>query len=112
MGVLGIAAAAIGLLRGSMVLLSVGGALLAVALLSPGLSRPLASAWGSLGRALGRVNTVLILGGVYLLVLTPLALVRRLLGQGDRRFRSTRRERSTWEVRNHRIVRGDLDRPW
>lgn len=87
-------------------------ALAAVAAFLPGLARPLAAGLGTLARAIGRVNAWILLGFAFLVVLTPLAVVRRLIGRGHPAFRAPRERPSTWIVRAHRFGPDDLTRPW
>ncbi len=56
------------------------GLVAAVALLKPALLGPIERRWMRLAEAIGRVNTFIILVVVYYLLLTPVALVLRLLG--------------------------------
>ena len=57
----------------------VGIALLALALASPSLLERPAAAWLAFGDRLARVTTPIVLAFIYLLVITPLGVVRRTL---------------------------------
>ena len=61
-------------------LLITSAALLAVALLLPVLLKPAAFLWYNLAEVLGFVSSRLLLSLIFFLVVTPVALVRRMLG--------------------------------
>lgn len=65
-----------------------GAAFLLLSLLAPRLLRPLNQVWTRVGQALHTVTNPLILGAVFFLVITPSAVIRRLLGKDSlqRRF--------------------------
>ena len=88
-------------------------ALLLTGLFVQGVAAWISRAWWKFATFLGGVNAKVLLGLVYLLVLTPIALVYRAL-HGD--FLVLKRRRgagaSYWTERNHRYEAGDLDRPW
>jgi hypothetical protein len=67
-----VAALALGLL-GALVALMAG--------LRPSLLAPTARAWSRVGEAIAGVTTPLMLGAVYFVVITPMALLRRTLGR-------------------------------
>jgi len=82
---------------------------LILALIAPGLLRQPYRAWMALGHALGWVNSHVILGLVFIVVLQPIAYVMRLLGHDPLRRKkhhgnqSYREERKTLEVDFNRI---------
>lgn len=88
-------------------------ALLLVGLFVQGLASWISRAWLKFATFLGGVNAKVLLSLVYLLVLTPIALVYRAF-HGD--FLTLKRRSgagaSYWKERNHRYGAGDLDRPW
>src|SRR5271154_6917062 len=59
--------------------LALGALFLLVALLQPGLLRPLNRIWTKLGLLLGRVVSPIVTGVMFFLVVTPIALIFRLL---------------------------------
>lgn len=75
---------AIGVWRGGGIatdgLLAVGGALTLAALAVPTRLGPVERAWMRLARAISSVTTPIVMGAMYLLVLTPVGWVRRLFG--------------------------------
>ena len=60
-------------------LLAPASALLGLAWLAPAALRPLARAWQALGEVLHRVTNPLVMGLLFYLMLTPVALLRRSL---------------------------------
>jgi len=68
--------------------LILAGSLIAVGLAAPRALKPVHRWWMRLGHALGWVNTRLLLGTVYFLVLTPIGAAMRLIGRDplDRRL--------------------------
>lgn len=83
------------------VLLLLGAALLPVHL------RPVQRAWMAMAEALSRVTNPVVLGLVYLLVITPIGLLMRLLGKNP--IRRSPRDGSYW-VQRDEGAREDLHR--
>jgi hypothetical protein len=77
------------------VLVSIAAAFLAAALLVPPVLRPLYVPWRWFGFVMGFFMTRVILTVFYFLVITPFAVVRRLLGK-DSLERSLDRDAATW----------------
>lgn len=81
-----------------------------------GLSIPLAGkyihlGWMGIAKVLGFVNSHIILGVVFFLVLTPLALLRRL-GRKDPLQLHKKPSGSYFSDRTHKYGAGDLKNPW
>lgn len=57
------------------------GILGALAIVTPNWLRPVYKGWMRFGLALSRITTPIIMGIVFFLLITPMALVRRLLGK-------------------------------
>ena len=62
------------------VLASLGGVLVLAGLAVPTLLGPVERAWMALAHAISKVTTPIVMAVIYLLVLTPIGLVRRLAG--------------------------------
>ena len=77
-----------------------GGVLVIPGLLMPGFLAPFYRVWMAVGRALGWVNTRLILGLTYYIVFAPVGLVMRLLGR-DPMQRGREPEAETYRVSRH-----------
>jgi hypothetical protein len=86
------------------------GVLAGFALAAPGLLRPIHTVWMQGAEALGWLNTRLLLGLVYFLIMTPTGLLLRLLGR-DPLDRQLRDRPSYWRKREpHPDPRGTLER--
>ena len=67
-----------------------------IALVCPPILGPLNRAWAKFGLLLGRLVNPLILGVVFFLVITPMAVVRRLLGKDSLHLESKPGLESYW----------------
>jgi len=84
-----------------------------VNMIAPQVFRPLAVVWFALSHAIGFVMSRLLLSIVYLLVVTPVGLVRRMAGKDSLRLRAFRTsDDSVMVTRNHRFAAGDLEKPY
>jgi len=79
-----------------------GAALLMLGLtwLYPKMLRPLNMAWMSLGLWLGKIVSPVVLGLVFLLLFTPLALVLRLCGRDELALKRSPSSKSYWQTRS------------
>jgi Saxitoxin biosynthesis operon protein SxtJ len=73
----------------------------------------IARAWLKFGGALGAVNSRIILGAIFYLFLTPIALLARLT-RGDFLHLKKRAgaDRSYWHARNHAYTAEDIGKLW
>jgi hypothetical protein len=84
-----------------------------VNLVAPQVFRPLVPLWFGLGHMLGAVSSRVLMFLVFALVVTPIGLLRRVLGKDSLRLRAFRSgEESVLVVRNHTFTGGDLERPY
>lgn len=67
--------------------------------------------WTSLGKALGFVNSRILLGVIFFFVLTPLALLRRLGSKDPLQLRK-KPSGTYFAERNHAYSPKDLENPW
>ena len=74
--------------------------LFVVTLARPSILGPLNRAWAKLGLLLGQVFNPILLGVVFFLVVTPMAVIRRLLGKDSLRLKSKPSLESYWIDRN------------
>ena len=74
--------------------------LFVITLARPSILGPLNRAWFKFGLLLGQVVNPLILGVVFFLVITPMAVIRRLLGKDSLRLKSKPSLESYWIDRN------------
>jgi hypothetical protein len=74
-------------------------------LLAPAALRPVHRGWMAFGDVAGWINSRLVLGVVFFALITPLGLIRRLLG------RDPMRRGSQHNLDSYRIVRDERPRP-
>ncbi len=67
--------------------LAAGLVLAAVTWIAPNVLTPLNRAWMKLGERLGRLMNPLVLGVIFLLVITPLGIVLRIFGRDELRLK-------------------------
>ncbi len=79
------------------VLWAFGGALGLLALAAPGPARPVHKVWMGFAHVLGRINTTILLSVFYYLVVTPLALIFKLIGRDALHRRFDPSAASYWE---------------
>ncbi len=87
-------------------------ALLVLPLIPGKAASRLAALWLGFSEILGAVNTKVLLGAVYFLLLTPLALVFRLLHRGGFNAKSDPAAVSYFEEKKHVFAAADLEEPW
>ncbi len=87
---------------------SLAGTLWLLGVVMPAKLGPLYRAWMALAHAISKVTTPIFLGVMWLLVITPFALVGRLLGHQP--LLHPQREGSYWQTREHARRRSDLKR--
>jgi hypothetical protein len=82
-------------------------------MIAPLVFRPVAAGWFGLSHAIGFVMSRVLLSIVYLLVVTPVGLVRRMAGKDSLRLRGFRADNESVMVeRNHRFAAADLEKPY
>ena len=87
--------------------------LLVIGMVVPVSMKPLAWAWFGLSHLLGQVMSRILLGIVYLLLVLPIGLVRRLFGKDSMRLKLwKRRDASCFVERAHVFTAEDLKNPY
>lgn len=82
-----------------------------------GLAIPIAAkyihlGWMGLAKVLGFINSHILLGVIFFIILTPLALVRRIFSKADE-LQLKRKDSDTYfTTRDHTYTSADLDNPW
>lgn len=94
--------------RVPVVLGSLGGALLVAGVLVPTLLGPVLRGWMGFAHLLSKVTTPIFMGIVYFVVITPIGLIRRMIGKNAMIPASTPAT-GYWAVRDPN-VRGDMRR--
>ena len=85
--------------------------LLLAALLSKTFRDTFSKYWMKLGEALGYVNSKIILSIIFLLVLLPMVLLRKLFSKSSGQLQE-KKEGSMWVKREHTYGAGDLEKMW
>jgi hypothetical protein len=86
-------------------------ALVGLAATAPSLLRPVYRGWMTFGLVMSRVTTPLLLGILFLLVVTPIAMVRALRGD-DRLSRRYAPDATSYRVVSKPPTARDLERPF
>jgi hypothetical protein len=73
-----------------------------VTLVAPKLLAPFNRAWFALGQLMGRIVSPIILGAIFFILLTPVAIVTRLFGRDELRLKR-RAVKSYWLKRQNNI---------
>lgn len=82
-----------------------------IGLLFPWLGGWITIGWTKLAQGLGWINGRVLLSAVFFLVLTPIAMLRKL-GGGGKALALKRTAGSHWSVRDHTYAAADLEKPW
>ena len=86
---------------------------LVVAMTVPLLFKPAAIVWFGLSQAVGTVMSKVLLAVVFYVVVTPIGIVRRMLGHDSLRLRAFKAGNgSVMRTRGHVFVPGDLEKPY
>lgn len=86
-------------------------ALAAAALVAPAALRPVYRGWMRFGLMMSRITTPLVLGVVFYLVITPVAIVMRLAGR-DALRRRVSSNAGTYRVHSEKLDRERIERPF
>ncbi|MEM6514774.1 MAG: SxtJ family membrane protein [Bacteroidota bacterium] len=87
--------------------------ILIISLLIPILFYPIAKLWFALGTALGFISTNVLLTLIFFLVVTPIGLLRKMLGKDSLNLTSFKKSvSSVFKVRNHQFSPEDLKNPY
>jgi len=87
--------------------------LLLLDMMVPALFKLPAKLWFGLSLVLGTVMSKVLLSAIFFLVLTPMGLLRRLLGKDPMRMRQFKKgDGSVFRVRDHAFVAADIEQPF
>lgn len=87
--------------------------LLVFAMVFPRGMAPLARLWFGLSAALGHVVSTVLLGIIYLCLVVPVGVFRRLLGKDAMRLKEWKKDQaSAFVVKNHVYTSGDITHPY
>jgi hypothetical protein len=80
---------------------------------APHVFRPAAVIWFGFSHLLGAIVSTVVLGAIFFGVVTPVAVVRRLMGADSLRLKAFKASRTTvMRERNHTFVGKDLEQPY
>lgn len=86
--------------------------LLVVCMIRPGLFSLLVRPWLGLSQGLGMASAALILSVLYFAVVTPVGLLRRLVGADPMQLKKWKNEGSVFRVREHTCKAEDMEQPY
>lgn len=93
--------------------LPLGIGFLLVTMTAPGLFKPFARFWFGFSHTLGAVVSRILLTILFYLLVTPVGIIRRLLGKDAMQLKSWKRSRgSVFQDRDHLFTAQDLDHPY
>ncbi len=79
----------------------------------PGFFRPFAKVWFGLSHILGTIMSKIILSIIFFLLVTPVGLIRRLMGADSLQMKQWKRNHSSvFKVREHRFLPEDIRNPY
>ncbi|NEQ64609.1 MAG: sxtJ [Symploca sp. SIO2D2] len=89
----------------------VGGVLCFLALLLPNSLRPIYHGWMKVAVVLAWINSRIILGAIFFIVVTPMALIMRLVGR-DPMVRKFENELESYRLSCQKRTRASLEKPY
>ncbi|MCP5050685.1 MAG: hypothetical protein GY940_26210 [bacterium] len=80
---------------------------------APTLFTPLAKLWFGLAHIMGNIVSKIILTIIFFLIVTPMALIRKLLGKNPLQLKEWKNNtQSIMKTRNHKFQKEDLEKPY
>ena len=102
-----------GIYKGNILLFQVSIAVLILAMIYPLFFRYFASVWYIAAQLLGDVVSRIILTLIYLIVITPIGIFRRLFGDDTLKLKQFKNGTSSiMIIRNHVLSKNDLEKPY
>jgi len=87
--------------------------ILVLSLLIPMLFYPIAKLWFALGSLLGFISTKVLLSLIFITMLTPIGVIRKLIGKDSLHLKSFKTNKSSvLKVREHQFSADDLKTPY
>jgi multisubunit Na+/H+ antiporter MnhG subunit len=94
-------------------LLLIPAVLLLVTMAAPQIFRLLAPWWFRVSKILGHIASAVLLSLVFILVATPVGLIRRILGADPMQLKRWKKDKdSVFTSRNHTYISENLERPF
>lgn len=79
----------------------------------PAVFKPAAKLWFGLSHVLGTVMSKILLTVVFVMVVTPMGVLRRVLGKDTMQFKRFKKDDgSVFRVRDHRFTTKDIETPY
>jgi hypothetical protein len=98
---------------GTLALVVPGIVVLVLIMIWPAVFRPFATLWFGLSRVFGTIASRIILSLLFFLVVTPVGIIRQMLGKDTMRLKDWKNgQDSVLWVRNHTYSKKDIDRPY
>ncbi len=102
-----------GVITHSMFIIELSIGLVFLTLIAPVVFSPFSFLWLNLSHTLGRVMSFILLTVIFLIIVTPVGVIRRLLGKDRLRLAQFRKSTlSVFEERTHRFVKDDVLHPY
>ena len=102
-----------GIYKGNSLLFQVSIPILILAMIYPLFFRYFASVWYGGAELLGKVVSKIILTLIYLIVITPIGIFRRLFGDDTLKLKQFKNGTcSIMKIRNHVFSKNDLEKPY
>jgi FtsH-binding integral membrane protein len=87
--------------------------LLLLVMVLPAAFYPISLIWLNLSRVLGKMSSFVLLTLIFLLIVTPVGLIRRLIAKDKLRLTQFKQSTSSvFEERNHRFAKDDILHPY
>lgn len=103
----------IGYFTGNVLFYKLAIPVLLIVMIVPSWFYPLAILWFGFSTLLGTIMSQIILSMVYILIVMPVALVRRMAGIDTLKLKQFRKSNATvMQVRNHIYKRSDIEKPY
>ena len=84
-----------------------------ITMTAPRILAPLAVVWLRLSHLLGTVMSAVLLTAVFVLIVTPIGVLRRAMGKDSLRLRAFKRGSASVMIRRNHVFSGaDLERPY
>jgi hypothetical protein len=84
-----------------------------VNMIAPPLFKPAAIVWFGLSHIMGTIVSRVLLTAIFFIVVTPVALVRQMIGADPLQLRGFKKSKqSVMEVRNHTFTAKDVEQPY
>ena len=91
----------------------VGMLLLLINMIAPNIFKPVARIWLGFSHLLGSVMSRIVLSIVFLALVFPVGLVRRIMGKDSMQLKKWKRDReSVFKIREHEFTADDIKHPY